>query len=76
MKKYYPIAAPILNGNEKKYVTDCLDSTWISSNGSYLGMFEQQFAAFCQTKHAITCSNGTTALHLALIAHGVEPGMK
>ncbi|WII36427.1 DegT/DnrJ/EryC1/StrS family aminotransferase [Paenibacillus thiaminolyticus] len=74
MKKYYPIAAPILNGNEKKYVADCLDSTWISSNGSYLGMFEQQFAAFCQTKHAITCSNGTTALHLALIAHGVEPG--
>ncbi|WP_028546019.1 DegT/DnrJ/EryC1/StrS family aminotransferase [Paenibacillus taiwanensis] len=71
MKKYYPIATPILNGNEKKYVMDCLDSTWISSNGSYLDRFEQQYALFNNTKHAIACSNGTTALHLALLAHGV-----
>ncbi|MBN3523138.1 DegT/DnrJ/EryC1/StrS family aminotransferase [Paenibacillus apiarius] len=74
MNKYYSIATPILNGNEKKYVMDCLNSTWISSNGPYLDQFEQQFAAFCQTKHAIACSNGTTALHLALMAHGVGPG--
>lgn len=74
MNKYYPIATPILNGNEAKYVLDCLNSTWISSNGPYLDQFEQQFAAFCQSKHAIACSNGTTALHLALLAHGVEPG--
>ncbi|WP_019421416.1 DegT/DnrJ/EryC1/StrS family aminotransferase [Paenibacillus sp. OSY-SE] len=73
MNKYYSIATPILNGNEKKYVMDCLNSTWISSNGPYLDQFEQQFAAFCQTKHAIACSNGTTALHLALMAHGVGP---
>lgn len=74
MEKYYPIAVPMLNGNEKKYVMDCLDTTWISSNGPYLERFERQFAAFCQTKHAIACSNGTTALHLALMAHGVGPG--
>ncbi|NEZ43524.1 aminotransferase class I/II-fold pyridoxal phosphate-dependent enzyme [Paenibacillus alvei] len=74
VEKYYPIAVPMLNGNEKKYVMDCLDTTWISSNGPYLERFERQFAAFCQTKHAIACSNGTTALHLALMAHGVGPG--
>ncbi|MFE5320256.1 DegT/DnrJ/EryC1/StrS family aminotransferase [Paenibacillus sp. NPDC056579] len=70
----YPVALPALNGNEKDYVLDCLDSTWISSNGSYIHKFEQGFAEFCQTKHAMACSNGTTALHLALLAHGVEEG--
>ncbi|WP_314591420.1 DegT/DnrJ/EryC1/StrS family aminotransferase [Paenibacillus terrigena] len=74
MKKMYPVAIPVLNGNEKKYVMECLDSTWISSNGSYIEKFEQGFADFCGTKHAISCSNGTTALHLALLAHGVEWG--
>lgn len=74
MNKYYPIATPILNGNETKYVLDCLNTTWISSNGPYLGQFEKQFAALCQTEHAIACSNGTAALHLALLAYGVEPG--
>ncbi|GIP55060.1 DegT/DnrJ/EryC1/StrS family aminotransferase [Paenibacillus vini] len=69
--KFYPIAAPILNGNEKKYVMDCLDTTWISSNGKYIQLFEEQFARYCQTKHAIAISNGTTALHAALLAHGV-----
>ncbi|MFB0844179.1 DegT/DnrJ/EryC1/StrS family aminotransferase [Paenibacillus oleatilyticus] len=74
MDKFYPVALPVLNGNEKKYVMDCLDSTWISSNGSYIKRFEEEFAAFCQAKHAIACNNGTTALHLALLAHGVGPG--
>ncbi|PUA35813.1 aminotransferase DegT [Paenibacillus elgii] len=72
--KFYPVALPVLNGNEKKYVMDCLESTWISSNGSYIKRFEEEFAAFCQVKHAIACSNGTTALHLALLAHGAGPG--
>ncbi|WP_426454402.1 DegT/DnrJ/EryC1/StrS family aminotransferase [Paenibacillus sp. S-38] len=71
---FYPIALPILNGNEKKYVMDCVDTTWISSNGAYIERFEHLFAAFCQTKHAIAVSNGTTALHLTLLAHGVGPG--
>ncbi|WP_282941180.1 DegT/DnrJ/EryC1/StrS family aminotransferase [Paenibacillus sp. RC67] len=73
MGNFYPVALPILNGNEKKYVLDCLDSTWISSNGSYIKKFEQGFAELCTTKHALACSNGTTALHLALLAHGVGP---
>ncbi|XEC93407.1 DegT/DnrJ/EryC1/StrS family aminotransferase [Paenibacillus tarimensis] len=70
MGKYYPVAIPVLNGNEKNYVNHCLDSTWISSNGSYIETFEKEFAKYCRTRHAMTCSNGTTALHLALMAHG------
>lgn len=74
MNKYYPVSSPSLNGNEKTYVLDCLNSTWISSKGKYIEKFEEQLAQFCNTKHAIVCSSGTTALHLALLAHGVGPG--
>lgn len=72
-KRSIPVAAPTLNGNEKMYVADCLDSTWISSNGEYIERFEQTFADFCGVKHAATCCNGTVALHLALMALGVKP---
>jgi len=74
MKKFIPIAAPVLAGNEKKYVMDCLNSTWISSVGKYVKWFEESFAEFCGAKHAVSCSNGTAALHLALMALGVGPG--
>lgn len=74
MRKVIPVAAPALVGNERKYVMDCLDSTWISSTGKYVDRFEQAFAKFCGVKHAVSCSNGTTALHLALLALGVGPG--
>ncbi len=69
-----PVAAPVLVGNEKKYVMDCLDSTWISSAGKYVERFERAFAEYCGVKHAISCTNGTAALHLALLALGVGPG--
>jgi perosamine synthetase len=71
---FIPVAAPSFDGNEKAYVLDCLDSTWISSTGKYLDRFESAFAEFCGVKHAVACSNGTTALHLALVALGVRPG--
>lgn len=67
----YPVAAPLLSGKEKDYVLDCLDSTWISSSGVYIERLESDFAHFCETKHAVVCSSGTTALHLALLAHGI-----
>jgi len=73
-KKLIPVAAPMLVGNEKTYVMDCLESTWISSSGKYIERFEQTFADFCGVKHAATCCNGTVALHLALMALGVKPG--
>lgn len=68
------VAQPKFSGNEKKYVLDCLDSSWISSNGKYIDIFEREFAQFCQVKHAVTTNNGTTALHLALVALGLQPG--
>jgi perosamine synthetase len=73
-KRFIPISAPVLVGNEKQYVIDCLDSTWISSRGKYIEQFEHAFASFCGVKHAVSCSNGTTALHLALLALGVVAG--
>ena len=69
-----PVAAPALVGREREYVLDCLDSTWISSSGSYLDRFEAAFAEFCGVGHAVSCCNGTVAVHLALLAHGVAPG--
>ena len=69
-----PVANPAFIGNEKIYVDDCMDSGWISSAGKYIELFEAGFAEFCGVKHAIACCNGTVALHLALLALGVEPG--
>lgn len=69
-----PIAAPVLAGNEKQYVLDCLDSNWISSNGKYVERFENEFSAFCGVKYGIACTNGTVALHVALLAMGVGAG--
>ncbi|WGT62698.1 DegT/DnrJ/EryC1/StrS family aminotransferase [Variovorax paradoxus] len=68
------VAHPKLEGNERKYVLDCLDTNWISSNGKYIGAFEEAFAAFCGVKHAVAANNGTTALHLALVALDLQPG--
>lgn len=68
------MAAPALVGREREYVLDCMDSTWISSNGKYLARFESDFAKFCGVRHAISCCNGTVAVHLALLAHGLGSG--
>lgn len=69
-----PVASPSLDGNERAYVLDCLESGWISSQGSYLRKFEAAFAEFLGVEHALAVSNGTVALHLALVALGIGPG--
>ncbi|CAN5265729.1 GDP-perosamine synthase [soil metagenome] len=69
-----PVARPLFIGNEKLYVDDCMESGWISSAGKYITYFEEKFADYCGVKHAITCCNGTLALHLALLALGVTAG--
>lgn len=68
------VAEPRLGGNESRYVQECLESTWISSVGRFIDLFEQRFAEVAGTRHAIATNNGTTALHLALAALGVGPG--
>lgn len=69
-----PVAEPDLKGNELKYVTDCVTSEWISSLGKYVGAFEERMAALCRRRYAVSTSNGTTALHLALAVLGIGPG--
>ncbi|ANB71517.1 perosamine synthetase [Paraburkholderia phytofirmans OLGA172] len=74
MNLRYPVYSPYLNGREKALVVDCIDSTWISSKGKYVGQFEDSFGSWLGAQHAITVSNGTVALHVALAALGIGPG--
>lgn len=61
-----PVYRPDLSGNEKRYVMECLDTSWISSIGEFVNRFEATAASLLNVKHAISVSNGTVALHLAL----------
>jgi len=69
-----PIYQPDLSGNEKKYVNECLDTSWISSRGRFVTEFEQRFSEFIDVEHSASVCNGTVALHLALLALGIGPG--
>ena len=68
------MAEPDLTGNESKYLQECIETGWISSAGPFIERFEKAFSEFLGVKYASTNSNGTTALHLALLACGVEEG--
>ena len=72
--EFIPVYKPDLSGNELKYVSDCITSGWISSLGDYVSRFESDFSSICNVEHAISVSNGTVALHLALIILGIGPG--
>lgn len=65
---------PSLLGNEKKYVDDCLETSWISSKGKYNDLFSGKFSEYIGVKYATTVANGTLALHLALMALGIGEG--
>ncbi len=71
MKNFIPISQPSITDKEITYVTDAVRSGWISSLGKYIDIFETKFAEYCVTKYAVATSNGTTALHLALISLGI-----
>lgn len=73
-KRNIPVCSPVVGDAERNYVVDCLETNWISSLGEYIPRFERQFADLCGARHGVACSNGTTALHLALEALGVGPG--
>ncbi len=68
------LSGPNISGNEWKYVKDCLDTAWVSSVGAYVTRFEQQLAEFTGTNYAVATSNGTAALHMALMLAGVKAG--
>ncbi|MEJ0062270.1 MAG: DegT/DnrJ/EryC1/StrS family aminotransferase [Alphaproteobacteria bacterium] len=69
-----PVYQPYLTGREKEYVLQCLDSTWISSRGEFIGKFERRFADYIGAPHATSVVNGTAALHLAMLALGIKAG--
>ena len=71
---FIPLHAPYFGGNEKKYVLDTIESTFVSSVGSYVNKFEEMIQNITGAKYAIATTNGTSALHLALIVAGVKPG--
>lgn len=73
-EQYVQIAHPDLTRHEFRAVLDAFISSWVSSKGVYIGKFEEEFSAFVGQPHGIAVSNGTAALHLALVALGVGPG--
>lgn len=62
-----PLSIPKIDGNESKYVQDCLNTGWISSAGSYVNQFENMIAAYAGAKYGVACMNGTAGLHIAQI---------
>ena len=67
------LSEPVIQGNEWKYIKDCLDAGWVSSVGSYVDRFEKMVADYISSKYAVAVVNGTSALHTSLIACGVSP---
>ena len=72
--KIIPVCEPFLGGNEMQYVMQCIQTNWISSAGRFILDFENEFAKVCGTRYGIATTSGTTALHLALVTMGLEPG--
>lgn len=73
-KNFIPVNEPLLNGNEKKYLNECIDTGWISSEGPFIKAFEEKLAATCGRKYGIAVSNGSVALDAAILALGLSEG--
>ena len=65
---------PLMNGNEKKYINECIDTNWISSEGPFVERFEAGMANFVGRKYATACSSGTAALDIAVSILNLQPG--
>lgn len=73
-QEFTPLAVPVFVGNEKKYLNECIDSTFVSSVGKFVDRFEEMVAEYTGAKRAVVCVNGTNALHIAMMLAGVERG--
>lgn len=71
---FIPVNEPLLNGNEKKYLCECIDTGWISSEGPFVKQFEEQMSAVVKRRYGIAVSNGTAALEIAMQAIGIGAG--
>ena len=74
MNSFIPVNTPLLSGNEKKYLMECIDSGWISSEGPFVAEFEEKFSSRVGRSHGIAVSNGTAALDIAIEALDIGPG--
>ncbi|MEW6042550.1 MAG: DegT/DnrJ/EryC1/StrS family aminotransferase, partial [Elusimicrobiota bacterium] len=71
-ENYIPIASSLFRGNEKKYLMECIETNWISSLGRFVSLFETNFSKFIGNRYSLTCSSGTSAIHLALLSTGIK----
>ena len=71
-EEFIPLHAPTFGGNEKKYLNECIDTTFVSSVGKFVDRFEEMMAEYTGATKAVVCVNGTNALHIALLLSGVE----
>lgn len=71
-EEFVPLSVPKFVGNEKKYLNECIDTTFVSSVGKFVDRFEEDMARYTGVKKAVVCVNGTNALHMALMLSGVE----
>ena len=73
-KKFFPVYQPMLDNNERVLVQNCIKENWISSKGKYIEKFEKSFSKKFGYRFSTAVSNGTVALHLALLALGIKKG--
>jgi perosamine synthetase len=73
-KRIVPVNTPLFIGNEKKYLNDCIDTGWVSSDGSYVKKFEKEFAQYIGVDHGISVCNGSVAIDLAIAALELKEG--
>src|SRR5690349_4228247 len=66
-----PVNEPLLNGNEKEYLNECIDTGWISSEGPFIKSFEEKMATVCNRKYGVAVSNGSVAIDAAILALGI-----
>ncbi len=71
-EEFIPLHPPVFRGNEKKYLNDCIDTTFVSSIGKYVDKFEEMCSEYTGAKYAIAAVNGTAALHIALVLSDVD----
>ena len=71
-EEFVPLSVPKFMGNEKKYLEECIDTTFVSSVGKFVDRFENDMAAYTGAKKAVVCVSGTSALHMAMMLVGVE----
>lgn len=71
-QEFTPLAVPVFAGNEKRYMEECIDTTFVSSVGKFVDRFESDMAAFAGCKKAVVCVSGTNALHMSMLLVGVE----